>query len=58
MEHSYTRDEWLDEVPTFGGHSQLPDLDLILHHLAEVTPDPFTMPYATVALIATRAPAD
>jgi SAM-dependent methyltransferase len=57
-EQTYTRDEWLDQVPTFGGHSQLPDLDLILRHLAEVTPDRFTMPYATVALIATRAPAD
>ncbi|MGB8962863.1 MAG: class I SAM-dependent methyltransferase [Pseudonocardiaceae bacterium] len=24
----YTRDEWLDQVPTFGGHSQLPPANL------------------------------
>ena len=29
-ERTYTRDEWLDQVPTFGGHSQLPDLDVIV----------------------------
>ena len=24
----YTRDEWLDQVPTFGGHNQLPPANL------------------------------
>ena len=48
-ERTYTRDEWLDQVPTFAGHSQLPNLDVILRRLAEVTPDRFTMPYATGA---------
>ncbi len=51
-ERTYTRDEWLDLVPTFGGHSRLPGLDVILRRLARVTPDQFTLPYATVALIA------
>ena len=53
-ERTYTREQWLDVVPTFGGHSRLPGLERILRRLAEVTPDRFTPPYATVALIATR----
>ena len=24
----YSRDEWLDQVPTFGGHSQIPPAEL------------------------------
>lgn len=27
-DHLYTRDEWLDQVPTFGGHSQFPQATL------------------------------
>jgi hypothetical protein len=27
-EHSYARDEWLDQLPTFGGHGQFPPATL------------------------------
>jgi SAM-dependent methyltransferase len=56
----YTRDEWLDTVPTFGGHSQLPParqrelLDSIGAAI-DAAGGSFTMHYATVAVTAARA---
>jgi SAM-dependent methyltransferase len=54
----YTRDQWLDQVPTFGGHSQIPpvELDRLLVGIGEVVDaagGAFTMNYATVAITAT-----
>lgn len=58
-ERSYTRDEWLEQMPTQGAFTRLP-----LDKLAEVLDyvgaaidgmgGTFTMPYATVAVTATR----
>jgi SAM-dependent methyltransferase len=55
----YTRDEWLDVVPTFGGHSLLP-ADVQAGLLAgigaavDAAGGAFTMAYATVAATAAR----
>nr|WP_291413437.1 class I SAM-dependent methyltransferase [Actinophytocola sp.] len=61
-EQSYTRDAWLDQMPTHGSLTQLPS-----DKLAEVLEDvgaaidamggSFTMPYATVAVTAARTEA-
>jgi SAM-dependent methyltransferase len=56
-EREYTRDEWLDQVPTHGGHNRLPQAqqDDILEGLAaavDALGGRFTMPYATVAVTA------
>jgi hypothetical protein len=61
-EQSYTRDEWLDLLPTTGGLTRLP-----ADKLAEVLEDVgaaidaigggFTMPYTTLAVIAARTSA-
>jgi SAM-dependent methyltransferase len=53
----YTRDEWLEQVPTHGGHSRfLPDKQTeILTGLGAALDDlggTFTMGYATVAVVA------
>jgi SAM-dependent methyltransferase len=58
-ERSYTRAEWLDQLPTTGGLTRLP-----ADQLAQVLDDvgtaidslggSFTLPYATVAVTATR----
>jgi SAM-dependent methyltransferase len=58
-ERSYTRDEWLELVPTAGGHSRFPaaTLDQLLDGLGaaiDAVGGSFTMPYATVAVTATR----
>jgi SAM-dependent methyltransferase len=58
-EHSYTRDEWLDQTPTFGGHSQFPPdkLQEILAGLGaaiDTVGGSFTMRYAAVVLTAAR----
>lgn len=55
----YTRDEWLDVVPTSGGHNRIPRerLDALLAGLGEVIDAAggrITMGYATVVLTATR----
>jgi SAM-dependent methyltransferase len=55
----YTRDEWLDQVPTIGGHSQIPPprLEELLAGLGAVIDEVggrFTMRYATVAVTAAR----
>jgi SAM-dependent methyltransferase len=57
----YTTDEWLDVVPTFGGHSLLPadvQAELLSGIGAAVNAvgGLFTMDYATVAATATREP--
>ncbi|GAA2985578.1 class I SAM-dependent methyltransferase [Streptosporangium longisporum] len=58
-ERSYTRDEWLDQVPTFGGHSRLPQdklreiLDLIGAAI-DAAGGAFTARYATVAVTTAR----
>jgi SAM-dependent methyltransferase len=59
-QRSYTRAQWLDQVPTFGGHSRLPaaQLDGLLAGLGaaiDAVGGRFTMRYATVAVAATRA---
>ena len=55
----YSRDEWLDQVPTFGGHSQIPPTELkrLLAGIGEaidVAGGSFSMGYATVVITATR----
>jgi SAM-dependent methyltransferase len=56
---TYTRDEWLDLVPTAGGHSRFPKpvLAELLTGLGEVVDEAggtFTMPYRSVAVAAHR----
>ena len=58
-ERSYTRDEWLDQVPTTGDHRQFPpaQLELLLAGLGsaiDAAGGSFTMRYATVVATATR----
>ncbi len=58
-ERSYTTGQWIDQVPTFGGHSQVPagTLQELLAGIGaaiDAIGGRFTMRYATVALIATR----
>lgn len=57
----YSRDEWLDVVPTFGGHSLLPpqvqaELLAGIGAAVDAVGGAFTMDYATVAATATREP--
>ncbi len=55
-ERSYTRAEWLEQVPTFGGHSRLaPEtLEALLTGIGDAIDDRFTMPYAAVVVTARR----
>lgn len=58
-EHPYTRDEWLEQVPTFGGHSTFPQstLDELLCGIGAAIDDAggtFTMAYTTLVLTARR----
>ncbi|GAA0575398.1 class I SAM-dependent methyltransferase [Paractinoplanes ferrugineus] len=52
----YTRTDWLDQLPTFGGMSRLPkdELDNFLTRTAAVIPDSFVMHYTTVATTAIK----
>jgi hypothetical protein len=55
----YTRGEWLDQVPTFGGHTQLPPVTLeellaATGAAIDAAGGSFTMRYATVAATAAR----
>jgi len=57
----YTRAEWLEQVPTFGGHSQLPparlhDLLAGIGTAIDEAGGTFTMHYSTVAVTARRRP--
>ncbi|MEI5098637.1 methyltransferase domain-containing protein [Streptomyces sp. PmtG] len=58
-ERPYTRDEWLDQLPTTGGHTQLPPdrLAAVLREVGaavDAAGGGFTMRYATVAVGAVR----
>ena len=58
-ERSYTRDEWLDQLPTFGGHTQLPparQAELLggIGAAIDALGGGFTMGYATMAVTAAR----
>ncbi|HEY7325052.1 MAG TPA: class I SAM-dependent methyltransferase [Streptosporangiaceae bacterium] len=58
----YTRDEWLDLVPTLGGHSQIPagklaELLAGLGAVVDAAGGSFTMRYTTVTVTAARADA-
>jgi SAM-dependent methyltransferase len=58
-ERSYTRDQWLEQVPTFGGHSQFPPgrLDELLAGIGsaiDAEGGSFTMEYAAIVVTATR----
>jgi hypothetical protein len=55
----WTRDEWLEQVPTFGGHTQLPpatleDLLAGIGAAIDAVGGSFTMGYTTVAVTAAR----
>lgn len=58
-EQTYTTEQWLDQVPTFGGHSQFPPakLEQLLAGVAtaiESIGSAFTINYAAVAITARR----
>lgn len=58
-ERAYTRHEWLEQVPTSGGHNQLPPgtLDLLLAGVGaaiDAVGGSFTMRYAAVVVTAAR----
>lgn len=58
-DRDYTREEWLDQVPTFGGHGQLPpgELNSLLTGIGdaiEAMGGGFTMRYTTLVLTAAR----
>jgi len=60
-DHPYARDEWLDQVPTMGGHTRLsPDkLEELLGGMGAAIDSfggGFTMNYATMVVTATRTP--
>jgi SAM-dependent methyltransferase len=61
-ERTYTRDEWLDQLPTHGALTQLPSdkLAMVLEGVGaaiDAMGGGFTMPYATVAVTAARTSA-
>ena len=61
-ERSYTRDEWLDQLPTTGDHRQFPpakleDLLAAIAAAIDAVGGSFTMRYTTVAVTATRTSA-
>jgi SAM-dependent methyltransferase len=58
-EQSCTRDEWLDQLPTHGGHAQLPPAQLEelmagIGAAIDASGGSFTMRYATVVVTAAR----
>jgi SAM-dependent methyltransferase len=58
-ERSYTRDEWLDQVPTQGGHSQFPAAALAevlagIGAAIDAVGGSFAMRFTTVAVVAAR----
>lgn len=61
-ERPYTRDEWLEQVPTFGGHSGIPAEKLAellagIGAVIDAAGGSFTMGYAAVVVTATRVDA-
>jgi SAM-dependent methyltransferase len=60
-EHDYTRDEWLDAVPTFGGNNRLPadvlaQIQAGLGAAIDAVGGRFTMGYTTVVATSARLP--
>jgi SAM-dependent methyltransferase len=58
-EQSYTREQWLDQVPTAGGHSRFPpaklnELLIGIGDAVDAVGGSFTMRYTTVVVTATR----
>ena len=58
-ERSYSRDEWLDQLPTAGGHSRLPpaQLEALIEGTGiaiDTLGGSFTMPYSAVVVTAVR----
>jgi SAM-dependent methyltransferase len=58
-EHSYTRDQWLDQLPTQGDHSQFPPAELAevlagIGAAIDAMGGSFTMHYAAVVVTAAR----
>ena len=58
-DHLYTRDEWLDQLPTFGNNNRLPPSTLAemlagVGSAVDAAGGAFTMLYATLAVTATR----
>lgn len=58
-ERTYTREQWLDFLPTTGGLTRLPPSDLaeVLSEVGEAIDDlggSFVLPYATLAVVAIR----
>jgi SAM-dependent methyltransferase len=58
-DHTYTRDQWLEQVPTFGGHNQIPPAKLreLLAGIGaaiDARGGSFTAHYTTVVATATR----
>ena len=61
-ERTYSRQEWLDMVPTLGGHSQFPPVVIaaLLDRLGAAVDSAgggFTMSYTTLAVVAARTAA-
>ena len=59
-DRAYTRDEWLEQVPTFGGHSRIPpdsqrELLAGLGAAIDAAGGGFTMAFTTLAVTAARA---
>jgi SAM-dependent methyltransferase len=59
-ERAYTRDEWLEQVPTFGGHSRisrekLAELVAGIGDVIDTAGGSFTMGYIAVVVTATRS---
>ncbi len=57
-ERPYTREEWLEQLPTFGGHSRIPadklaELLTGIGDVVDAAGGNFTMGYTAVALTAT-----
>jgi SAM-dependent methyltransferase len=62
-ERPYARDEWLEQVPTFGGHSQIPperlaDLLAGIGEVIDAAGGSFTMGYTAVVVTARRSAAE
>jgi hypothetical protein len=61
LSHPFTRGEWLDQVPTFGGRSLLPpqvqaELVAGIGAAVDAVGGAFTMGYATLVATAARQP--
>ncbi|MUL43738.1 class I SAM-dependent methyltransferase [Streptomonospora sp. PA3] len=59
-QRTYTRDEWLDHLPTTGGHTRLApaDLERVLEEVGaavDALGGAFTMPYTAMAVTAVRS---